>query len=149
MTSPTDTPREAVQRLLDGTHGVKALEWTDELRDADLRGSATIEAASILGVYQVWGDGSWQNGIKFFIGHGNLQDGKNAAQADYTVRILSALTFDPTAYLKSMDEIERLRDALQAVVDEVRNVASASYIREPVLAKAMATLSTDTGGGKL
>lgn len=34
-----------------------------------------------------------------------------------------------------------VHEALQAVVDEVRNVGSASYIREPVLSKAMAALA--------
>jgi hypothetical protein len=74
----------------------KPLTWAEHYEGSDFRGGSTDLARSILGTYQVWGDGFWSNFHMQIDGlAGNIDEAKAAAQADYNARILSALTPSP------------------------------------------------------
>lgn len=72
---------------------VKPLEWSEHYLGGDLRGGETVTARTILGRYQVWGDGAWADPHGFHNpgAERGLAVGKTAAQAHFDAAILSAL----------------------------------------------------------
>jgi hypothetical protein len=80
---------------------VKPLNWeridaSQLVLGSEIRGGSTAIARTIIGQYQVWGDGLWMTPVRNDRSHtldagGTLESGIAAAEADYQARILSVI----------------------------------------------------------